>query len=123
MLLYEKLKIIDKKYSEISDEITKNKMICSKVINVEKVKDITQKIVSLNERKEAVEKLNDSLNNVRNSISEGERYIAKLKSEMGINLEGYRQLLKKISKCPVCFSDIDQKTIERVLKQYEEVLN
>ena len=119
-LVYEKLTAISRKYSEIINEIKKTEEKALIVKNTEKSEEVLTKIINLKNKNEKVNKLTDSYNNLINSINEGERYISRLKEEMDTNLGGYKGLLKKISKCPVCFSDIDEVTIERVLKQYEE---
>ena len=119
-LVYEKLVAISRKYSEIINEIKNTEEKSSRVKNTEKAEEVLKKIIFFKDKNEKVKKLADSYNNLINSIDEGEKYISNIKREMGTNLEGYKGLLKEISKCPVCFSNIDEETIERVLKQYEE---
>jgi len=120
--LMTKLEVLSKKYSEINNEIIITESKCSKIKDIKKTEDIFEKIIQMQGKKEDIQKLNISYNSIKNSIADGEKYILKLKKEIEVNLEGYKELLMTVSKCPVCFSDIDEETIKRVLKQYEEVL-
>ncbi|MGE5329978.1 MAG: AAA family ATPase [Deltaproteobacteria bacterium] len=114
-----KLEVLNKKYLDISDEIKITESILSKARNIKTANELFEKVIQLQRRKEDICKLNISYNNIKRSMLEGEKYIINLKEEIKANLKSYNNLLKAISKCPVCFSNIDEETIKRVIEQYE----
>ena len=53
-------------------------------------------------------------NAYRGSCLAAERY----QKEIDQHLQDFRKFLLKIGKCPVCFGELDQEAIERVLNEY-----
>ncbi|MGE5473188.1 MAG: AAA family ATPase [Ignavibacteriales bacterium] len=117
-VLNEKLLNLNKKYSDINEEIELSKAMHLKVRYINKAEDMINRIILLESRKEDIRKISSSYNSIRSSIAEGEKYISKMKNELDNSINEYKDILKIISKCPVCFSNINEDTIERILKEY-----
>lgn len=114
-----RLKDVYKRLNNVNSQIKSNESVISSTRNINEVSLNLEKVILLEGRKEEIQKLNISYNNIRCSIIEGEKYIVKIKNELESSLKKYEELLKTISKCPVCFSDIDENTIKRIINEYE----
>lgn len=116
--IIEKIEIYSKKYSGIKNEIKINREKCFQLRNIQKAEGSIEKISNLQDKKINIQNMHFSYNNIQKSILDGQQYLLNLKYENDNLIEQYSSLLKKISKCPVCFGDIDESTIKRVLNQY-----
>lgn len=113
----EKMVVLQIKKNQVHEDINSQNKVIQQFKDIERVNEIIGKIGALDVNYKIMQKLSDSYNSIVASIKEGQKYVEGINSEIKKALHEYEITLKKFSKCPVCFGEIDEKTIERVINQ------
>lgn len=112
------LRLFNAEISKLNKEQEKHDAVLKSTASADKAltihKGINNKIEKLNKVIELMEKLWD----VNNSISEGNKYIVSIKTDMGKLLKEYSVALKNAGKCPVCRSKIGNDILNEIIKSY-----
>ncbi|MEN8906539.1 MAG: hypothetical protein ABF289_11330, partial [Clostridiales bacterium] len=58
---------------------------------------------------------------INNSLVEGKKFLSNNNKNIEVNIDEYRKTLNKFKKCPICFSDIDNKKIDEIVNKNLEV--
>ena len=80
------------------------------------------KLIEITTLKEKFENLSKNNKSLDISIKDGTKYVKSVVDDIEISVKKYEQELRKISRCPVCFSEIDEIAINKVIMQYKEGL-
>lgn len=124
--LYDKTRILAEldshraKLSIVNYELKTQKEILEKTVNVPHMKDRAAVLDEKAGMLVQLEKMGKSLKSIDTSIIEGNKYLIKVSQEIEQAIKDYEKELRRASKCPVCFCEIDDITIDRVIKQYKE---
>ncbi len=131
----EKLKVLEEKissitglkrqserYKQLTNTLSKTNKELNKYRMLHEAEKNLVRILELIELKEKLENLSKTIKSVDLSIKEGNNYVLKVKDEIGKTVKEYEEHLKKISRCPVCFNEIDEKTVNKVVLKYKEGL-
>lgn len=51
-------------------------------------------------------------------LNEGQRYIRQIIAQINDKADRYGEVLMKVGRCPICMSDIDVSTVERIISAY-----
>lgn len=122
MVAVNKLEAVRNKYQHITIETELTRQKFDKLSIMTSSESNTIKISELVIQKEKLEAMSKTKKNLEVSIRDGKNYCNKLKDELKNMVELYKKYLKKLSKCPICFNQIDEITIKKIIMQYEEGL-
>lgn len=67
------------------------------------------------ERKRVLANFVDKLEDTRQRINRGRKYLAEREKEQKEGLKRYEKLLRELGRCPVCFGKVDSSVIDRII--------
>lgn len=114
------LSISRQRYINIKESYEKVKRSCEKLNMTNEVEKCYNLVSSNIEKLNKLQKLGQAKKTCDASIAEGIKYIEKTKNEIIKLAASYEKKLREISKCPLCFSNLDEDRIGKVLEQYRE---
>jgi len=117
-----KLTQLSHKYTNTVELLEKTKKGLEKLGKVSKVEKNIIKLIEITTLKEKFENLSKNNKSLDISIKDGTKYVKSVVDDIEISVKKYEQELRKISRCPVCFSEIDEIAINKVIMQYKEGL-
>lgn len=115
--------------SKIKEQNNSNKKINKYLQNIDKTLKITENVDSLNlkkdfdmisnikERRDSAIKIFNKRNKININIKKEETNIENLNKDLNVQVLQYKNLLKKIGRCPICLSPIDDNTIDRIISK------
>lgn len=119
--IIEKLKIlcaVKEKVDNIKKSLAIGEKYIQKFENLDKInnikEDLEQKIIKLNKLKT----LYSNLTSINNEIKNVQLSIKQYNETIENRISEYKDLLLKLEVCPLCFSSIDEKKIEHVIRHY-----
>lgn len=92
--------------------------VVQKTENINKASEYLQTIVALNNTMQKLKEMYMLKNQLVNNIDENKKIIKEETEKINCNLNSYKELLKKIGKCPICLSIIDEIAINRVIENF-----
>ena len=63
--------------------------------------------------------LDHSLKDIALKLEEGQQFLEKNATQIRQDLKNYTCILKEVGKCPLCKSNIDQKSLDDIMKEYK----
>lgn len=116
------LKRLSERYKQLNNILLRTKEELNKYDKLTEAEKSLVRLLQLTELKNKLENLGRTIKSIDSSIKEGNNYLLKVKDEIGKTVKEYEEHLKKISRCPVCFNEIDEKTVNEVVLKFKEGL-
>lgn len=100
-------------------EYQQTKEVWTRLVSVSQGEKIVQ---SLNSKVEQLKRLKESQSaivTIKKEILTQNRELEKLKAKLSTTLKEYQIKLKTSGKCPLCFCDIDEEVMQKVINNYQ----
>jgi exonuclease SbcC len=120
MNILNKIKNFKANINAVSFEISSQKNILDSTKLLEAAQYSIESLEKKISQSKILVKLKDEYEKIESSLSEGKKYLEKSKAEIENIIQNYAKQLKKLSKCPVCFSSIDDSIISNIILQAKE---
>lgn len=104
--------------NKLSGEQEKYEAVLNSTADVEKALINYNEIHKNIEKLQKAEQLKEKLGDVKNKITEGNKFFLSNKMETDKLLKEYSAVLKKAGKCPVCQSKIGNDILNEIIKSY-----
>ena len=103
-------------YFNIVKEIKKNKTDKKQLKNITKAEDVYNEILSLVQLWDKLVDYNIQSNNFNNNITKERKYKEEIQIKLNREKEKYKEALKQFSKCPICFTHLDEIKMNNIVK-------
>ncbi len=113
------LSVVKKSYDTISDSIRKGQEYTKRFIKIDNADRHQARLEKLRERHEKLIGLQELISEQNREMALCRRDIQACDTSMLQHLEEYKQVLKAVGRCPVCFSPIDEHTMEDIVREFE----
>lgn len=105
------------KITLLDDQIKVQKRKLEDYKKVEAIENDMSNIVKKNLKLSSLKNICEKIKTVEASLNKGRTYLKQVMENLNAMTGQYAYLLKKLSKCPTCFSPIDEKTTARIVKE------
>lgn len=110
---------VKKSYDSICDSIRRGQIYTKRFLKIDSAETESIRLEKLKERYDQMMKLQESYMEQVKEINYWERNIKSCDAYMKDALEEYKRVLKVMGRCPVCFSPIDEHTMEDIVREFE----
>lgn len=114
--LNEKMNNYRKEIKMVNQELTQIKNIDIVILKEHLINGMVEKHKETMQKAKEIKKLYEKMIDIKNRIEKGRQYLKEVEVEKEILVGEYIDKLKSIKKCPVCMSNIEEKTIEKIEK-------
>ncbi|KXZ40588.1 AAA domain-containing protein [Alkalithermobacter thermoalcaliphilus JW-YL-7 = DSM 7308] len=98
--------------NEKADKLRKIKITLS---NIENADTLYNNLLNKIEKIEKLKQINQTYKETKEKINIGKKYLGDIETDLSRKAKLYSDYLKKMGKCPTCFSDIDNKRIDEII--------
>ncbi len=109
------LQKINRDHNIISTEKTKLKNNITKMPDFNKIEKLHTDYVNIQAKIESLNQLNTTYKDTKLRLKKGSDYITTVQTGLKECTQAYSDMLKKMGKCPTCFSDIDDTTVHNII--------
>ncbi|SHH51627.1 AAA family ATPase [Tepidibacter thalassicus] len=106
---------LNKEINLINREKNKLKKHITSLPDFNVLNELYNKYIDIKSKIEKLNEINKNYKDTTERISKGKNYIEKVNNELKSHIKDYSQMLKNMGKCPTCFADIDNKTVENII--------
>lgn len=103
-------------YFNLDKEIKKNKTDKEKLKDITKAEDVYNEILSLVQLRDRLINFDTQCNNFNSSISKERKTVQEIQVKLDKEKEKYKEALKQFSKCPICFTHLDEAKMNNIVK-------
>lgn len=116
---YIELKNINQEWQKINKELTQRQKVLVKFPANEKMQQLLTKIKKTKDRLNKLKEIKIDYKENQKNIQKGEKCIKQIDQQIETKLEIYKTKLRELNRCPVCFSQIEDKILERIIDNYK----
>ncbi|SHK48261.1 AAA family ATPase [Tepidibacter formicigenes] len=106
---------LNKETSLIKNEKNKLKNQIASLPDFNDLDNLYNKYMDIQSKIEKLKEVNKNYKDTKERIIKGKNYIKTINNELLSCSKSYSDMLKSMGKCPTCFGDIDNKTIENII--------
>jgi DNA repair exonuclease SbcCD ATPase subunit len=115
----DRLSTVKKSYDSVSDSIRKGQEYTKMFLQIDNADKESIRLERLKDRHKQLTGLQNEIKEQSREIDYCKKDIQACDVSMKRALEEYKQVLKIIGRCPVCFSPIDEHTMEDIVREFE----
>lgn len=109
------LQKINKEHKIISNEKIKLKNNITKMPDFNTIEKLYKDYTDIQSKMESLNQKNITYKDTKLRLKKGSEYITTVQLELNQCTQAYSDMLKKMGKCPTCFSNIDNTTTENII--------
>lgn len=112
---YHKLKVLQNRIVAWKKEYLLVKNAWSDLQETEQVEELLKRLAAKIERWKWLSEKNKEFQKTAMSLQKGEMEIQRLEKQIAEVLKKYQEILAILGKCPVCFAELNQLTLEKII--------
>ncbi|SDC50789.1 MULTISPECIES: AAA family ATPase [unclassified Candidatus Frackibacter] len=116
---YLQLKNIQQEWKVLITELNEKEKVLKKLNNTDRVQNLIQQMKQIKDRLRDLKQIKEDYMANKQSINKGREYIETVKRDLNKNLNRYENKLKELKRCPLCFSQIEEGVLERIIDNYQ----
>ncbi|MCT4509484.1 MAG: AAA family ATPase [Tepidibacter sp.] len=109
------LQKINKDYKVVSNEKTKLKNNIATMPNFIQIEKLYTDYTNIQNQIESLKQLNTNYEDTKLRLKKGSDYIKTVQARLNQCTLAYSDMLKNMGKCPTCFNDIDNTTVQNII--------
>ena len=118
-LKYNKLLQLEKKFDSINKSLSIGTVYIEKFSHIDRISNIELEIEEKNKKLNNLIKCKNKMNTLLKEYDKETQNLKKLNIELDENILKYKIILDKIEICPLCFSKIDKKQLDKIIDNYK----
>lgn len=115
----DRISTVKESYDKVFNSISKGQEYIKRFMQIDNADKESLRLERLKDRYNQLIRLQDAYKDQVREMNYYKRDIQSCDTSMKHFLEEYKQVLKAIGRCPVCFSPIDEHTMEDIVREFE----
>ncbi|CAH2215109.1 AAA family ATPase [Tepidibacter aestuarii] len=111
----ESLQKINKEYKVISNEKAKLRNAIIKMPDFNQIEKLHLDYTNIQTKIETIKQLSTNYKDTKLRLKKGSDYIKTVQAGLNQCTQAYSDMLKNMGKCPTCFNDIDNTTVQNII--------
>ncbi|MCK8824260.1 AAA family ATPase [Fuchsiella alkaliacetigena] len=115
---YKQLQSCYEQLRQLEEKMQNNQKLLQKLPEPKQGEELIAKLTEQQQKLVQLSNLQEKYQRNQNSLEQGRQWIEEVEAEIRAKLAEYKEKLRELNKCPVCFSSIKESTLESIIANY-----